>query len=92
MDDIGKGKKIFVQKYAQCHKVGKEGNCKTKPDLHGLLGKKTGQGAGFSYMGANKSNSITRERTPGGIFGESQKYIPEIEMMPSGIEKGKWQT
>ena len=92
MDDVGKGKKIFVQKCAHCHMMGKGDNCKTGPNLHGLFEWKMGQGSGFFYTGANRSNGVIRERIPGGIFEEPQKYIPETEMMPSGIEKGKGQT
>ncbi|XP_029324470.1 cytochrome c, testis-specific-like [Mus caroli] len=72
--------------------VGKGDKCKTGPNLHGLFGWKTGQGSGLSYTGAHRSSGAIRERIPGGIFEESQKYIPETETMPSGIEKGKGQT
>ncbi|XP_073934864.1 cytochrome c-like [Castor canadensis] len=89
MSDVEKLKKSFVQKYAQCHIVEKDGKHKTGLKLCGLFGQKTGQAAGFSYTDANKNKGITwREDTlMEGVFGDSQKVYPGTKIIFIGIKR-----
>jgi cytochrome c len=85
---VNKGKKIFVQKCAQCHSIeqGKPG--KQGPNLFGVHGRVSGQASGYSYSDANKDAGYQFDSAGLDKYLENpKKAIPGNKMVFAGLPK-----
>ena len=80
------GANVFKQCLA-CHSL-KEGENKVGPSMHGLVGRPSGQVAGFNYSAANKNSGKTwDEETMFAYLEAPQKAIPGTKMAFAGLKK-----
>src|SRR6478672_10853592 len=82
------GEKIFLQ-CKTCHTL-EAGKNMIGPSLHGIIGRHSGEIAGFSYSAANKNSGITW--SPEKLFQyreKPQRVVPSTTMAFAGLPKGQ---
>jgi cytochrome c len=83
--DATKGATVFKQCMA-CHSV-KEGENRVGPSLHAVVGRKSGQIAGFAYSAANKNSGLTWSADQLFTYLEApQKTVPGTKMSFAGLK------
>ena len=88
MGDIDKGAKIFKTKCASCHVIDANGHHKMGPNLHGIMGRQSGQAPGYSYSVANVSRGIVwNDETLFEYLENPKKFIPGTKMVFAGLKK-----
>ena len=82
------GAKLFKAKCATCHTCNEGGPNKQGPNLYGVIGRKSGQVAGFKYTQANVNSAITWSvKTMEEYLQNPKKYIKGTNMAFPGFKK-----
>jgi cytochrome c len=86
--DAGAGKSVFQSSCAICHSV-QPGQNKIGPTLFGIVGRKTGTVAGYSYSPANEAANLTWDDATLDKYLEAPRAtIPGTKMTYAGVKDG----
>jgi cytochrome c len=84
--DAAAGEKVFGVCKA-CHQIGETAKNNVGPVLNGLIGRKSGSVAGYSYSAANKDSGITwDEATFREYIKDPKAKIPGTKMIYAGLK------
>jgi cytochrome c len=84
--DAGAGEKVFAQCRA-CHQIGPNAKNAVGPVLNGVIGRKAGTYAGYSYSNPNKNSGLTwDEATFREYIRDPKAKIPGTKMIFAGIK------
>jgi cytochrome c len=87
--DAKRGQKLFDE-CAACHSPDRAAKDTVGPSLHGVIGRKAGEGAEFRYSPAMKRSGITWDaQTLNNFIADPQKLVPGNRMPYSGLPEAK---
>ena len=87
--DANRGQKLFDE-CAACHSPDRAAKDTVGPSLHGVVGRKAGEGVEFRYSPAMKRSGITWDtQTINNFIADPQKLVPGNRMPYSGLPEAR---